>query len=247
MTLEYLLFLVAGAAAGGFLNGLAGFGTALLALSFWLHIMPPVSAVSIIVVLSVVSGFQGAWVVRRAIFEQPKRLARFLIPGVLGVPIGVATLAILEPQSLKIGIGFLMVLYGGFFSLRKNLPKFDRPTPVLDSVVGFLGGLLGGAASLSGALPTMWCSMRDWTKAETRAVLQPYNITILGLAALMFLFKGNYTWDVVKQILIALPAAMLFAQLGIAAYKRLSDEQYRRLLITGMFLSGTVLLIKELA
>ncbi len=245
MSFEYLAFLVAGAAAGGFINGLAGFGTALLALGFWLQIMPPVSAVSIVVIMSVVSGLQGAWVVRRAIFDQPKRLARFLIPGVLGVPLGVAALSTLDPQDLKIAIGSMMVLYGGFFSLRKTLPKFDHPTPITDSIVGFLGGILGGAASLSGALPTMWCSMRTWSKSETRAVLQPYNIIILVLAAFVFLQRGNYTWDVVKQMLLALPVTLLFAQMGIAVFKRLSDDQFRRLLITMMFVSGIILLTKE--
>ena len=225
-------------------SGLAGFGTALLALGFWLQIMSPVSAVSIVVIMSVASGLQGAWVVRRAIFDHPKRLARFLIPGVLGIPIGVLALAALDPQMLKIGIGGMMVLYGGFFSWRKSLPKFDRPTPVADSIVGFLGGVLGGAASLSGALPTMWCSMRTWSKFETRAVLQPYNIIILGLAALMFLLRGNYTWDVVKQILLALPVTLLFAQIGLTVFKRLNDNQFRRLLITLMFVSGAILLAK---
>ncbi len=40
MSPEILFFLVAGAAAGGFLNGLAGFGTAVFALGFFLPIMP---------------------------------------------------------------------------------------------------------------------------------------------------------------------------------------------------------------
>lgn len=246
MTLEYLAILAAGAAAGGFINGLAGFGTALFALGFWLQIMPPVSAISICVVMSVLSGLQGAWVVRRAIFDQPRRLARFLIPGVLGVPLGVAALSMLDPQYIKLTIGGMMVVYGGFFTLRRSLPKFDHPTPIIDNVIGFLGGILGGAASLSGALPTMWCAMRTWTKPETRAVLQPFNIAILTLAAFVFLLRGNYTWDVVKHILLALPVTMLFAQMGIAVFKRLSDTQFRRLLITMMFVSGVILLGKEL-
>lgn len=246
MTFEFFALLAAGAAAGGFINGLAGFGTALFALGFWLQIMPPVSAVSISVVISVISGLQGAWVVRQAIFDQPKRLARFLIPGVLGVPIGVAALSLLDPQVIKMTIGGMMVLYGGFFTARRSLPKFDRPTPIIDNVIGFLGGILGGAASLSGALPTMWCSMRTWTKSETRAVLQPFNITILALAAVVFLVRGNYSWDVTKHLLVALPISLVFAQIGITVFKRLGDDQFRRLLITMMFVSGVILLGKEL-
>src|SRR5699024_8893634 len=41
VTLEFLFFVIAGAAAGGFVNGLAGFGTSLFALGWWLQVMPP--------------------------------------------------------------------------------------------------------------------------------------------------------------------------------------------------------------
>ncbi|WP_050525970.1 sulfite exporter TauE/SafE family protein [Pseudorhodobacter aquimaris] len=246
MSFEYYAILLVGAAAGGFINGLAGFGTALLALGFWLQIMPPISAVSMAVVMSVLSGLQGAWLVRRAIFDQPKRLARFLIPGIFGVPLGVLALSSLDPQILKLTVGGMMVLYGGFFSLRRTLPAFDRPTPLIDSLIGFVSGVLGGATSLSGALPTMWCSMRTWTKSETRAVLQPFNIIILFLSALVFLFRGNYTWEVVKDIIIALPITLLAAQVGIHVFKHLNDTQFRRLLVVMMFASGTILLGKEL-
>ncbi|MHC5804510.1 hypothetical protein ACYTX7_09910, partial [Streptococcus pyogenes] len=59
MTTGFITALLAGAFAGGFINGLTGFGTALLSLGFWLQIMPPPQAVAIVVVMSVVSGLQG--------------------------------------------------------------------------------------------------------------------------------------------------------------------------------------------
>lgn len=245
MSFDFLVLLGLGAAAGGFINGLAGFGTALFALGFWLQIMPPVQAVSVVVVMSVVTGLQGVWVVRRSIFAQPGRLARFVAPALVGVPIGVATLAVLNPTVLKITIALFLILYGGFFTLRSTLPKLDRPTPVIDGFVGFLGGVLGGAASLSGALPTMWCAMRPWTKGETRAVLQPYNVIVLGLTAGVFAVTGVYTRETLIVILIALPTTMIAAQLGIVVFKRLNDDQFRRLIIAMMLVSGMILLARE--
>ena len=41
MDIPDYLFILAGAAAGGFINGLAGFGTALFALGFFLSVLPP--------------------------------------------------------------------------------------------------------------------------------------------------------------------------------------------------------------
>lgn len=246
MTISFYFLLVAGAAAGGLINGLAGFGTALLALGFWLQIMPPVQAVSMVVFMSVASGLQGVWLVRHSISSQPVRLARFVIPGMVGIPMGVAALSVLDPAVIKLTIAGIMILYGGFFSLRKALPKLEHPTPFVDAGVGFLGGVLGGAASLSGALPTMWCAMRPWTKSETRAVLQPYNVIILGVTAVVLAFNGAYTWDSLKLIAFALPVTLLSAQVGITLFKHLNDDLFRRLIIALMFLSGFILLLREL-
>jgi len=119
-----------------------------------------------------------------------------------------------------------------------------RPTPIIDSLVGFLGGVLGGAASLSGVLLTMWCAMRPWTKSETRAVLQPFNVGVLALTTVIFTIQGVYTWQSIKLIGIALPVAMVFAQVGIFIFRRLTDEQFRRGLITMMFISGVALSLR---
>lgn len=241
------VLLLTGAAAGGFINGLAGFGTALFALGFWLQIMPPAQAVAIVAVVSAVTGLQGLWIVRKAISAQRRRLFRFLIPGLCGIPAGVAALSVVEPHMLKLVIGGFLVIYGGYFSLRKNLPRFERPTPLIDRLVGFLSGVLGGAASLSGALPSMWCSMRPWPKAETRAVLQPFNFTILGLTAFVLLINGVFTREAVMYLLAALPVAILSSRLGIMVFRKVSDDMFRRLLIGLTFISGSVLLMRELA
>ena len=247
MTLHFLMLLVLGAALGGFMNGLAGFGTALFALGFWLQIMPPVQAVSIVALMAFTAGIQGIWLVRRSILNQPARLARFLLPALAGVPFGVALLTIVQPNVLKLVIAGFLILYGGFFTFRAALPKLERSTPIIDGAVGFLSGIMGGAASLSGALLTMWCALRPWPKAETRAVFQPFNLTVTGITSLVFAIKGSYTLESLSYIAVALPVVMVFAQIGIAVFKRLTDDQFRRLLIGMMFVSGIVLMVRELA
>ena len=44
-----------GALAGGFVSGLAGFGTALMALGIWLYVLPPSLAVPLVLICSVVA------------------------------------------------------------------------------------------------------------------------------------------------------------------------------------------------
>ena len=240
------VLLVLGAACGGFVNGLAGFGTAMFALGFWLQFLPPTQAVAIAVVVSVVTGLQGILLVRRAIRENFRRLVMFVLPALPGIPIGAAALSFIEPRILKLVVVGFMLLYGGFFIVRRNLPQIDRSTPLADVTVGFFGGVLGGAASLSGALPTMWCAMRAWTKAETRAVIQTFNVVVLSLAAAVFALHGIYTVEVLILLLVTLPVAALSAQAGIVTFNRLGDEQFRRFIIGLMFVSGLIILILEI-
>ena len=242
---DYVLIL-AGAAAGGFINGLAGFGTSLFALGFFLSVLPPTQSVALVLLLSVTTGLQGLWVVRAAILDNPKRLTRFLLPALVGIPLGVLSLRYVDVQALKLVIAGFLLIYGGFFTVRRNLPKIDHPTPAIDVTVGFLGGVLGGLASLSGALPTMWCSMRAWPKAETRAVLQPFNVCVLALSAALLALRGAYTPETLRYALIAIPTALVSAQIGIILFKRVPDAMFRRLLIILCFVSGVILMAREL-
>ncbi|KMW57142.1 Arginine/ornithine antiporter ArcD [Candidatus Rhodobacter oscarellae] len=244
MTAEMLL-LVTGALAAGFVNGLAGFGTALFSLGFWLQIYPPREAVALSVATALVTGLQGLWIVRREIRATRRRLARFLLPALLGIPLGAAALGWIEPRPLKLVIGGFMVIYGVFFLLRRRLPRFERPTPWADAGVGFAGGVLGGLAGLSGALPAMWCALRPWPRHETRAVMQPFNVAVLAITTVAFAVQGAYA-PLATPLLVVIGCALVAAQVGIATFQRLSDVAFRWLVIGLMLVSGLVLLGREL-
>lgn len=242
MNWEDILFILAGALAGGFVNGLAGTGTALFALGFLLVALDPVSAVAVVTLMSVVTGLQGLWEVREALGRNVPRLLRFILPGLAGVPVGILLLSHIDAETLKLVIAALLILYGGYFGFRKNLPRFERRTPVLDSGVGLVGGILGGMAGLSGALVTIWCSMRPWPKAETRAVLQPFNVSVLFTTTAMLWWGGAYNATTLTAFLIALPASLLAAQVGLFVFRRIPDTAFRRLLIGLSLLLGLAIL-----
>src|SRR5436190_10385032 len=85
-----LAMVLAGALAGGFVNGLTGFGTGLAALPFWLQVVEPVIAAQLASAGSVVGQIATLPTVWHAI--DWRRLAPALLPGLIGVPIGIALL-----------------------------------------------------------------------------------------------------------------------------------------------------------
>lgn len=246
MTAEIIMYLLMGAVAGGFINGLSGTGTALFALGFYLVVLPPITSVAIVAVMAIIAGVQGLWVVRTEILKNPPRLLRFLIPGLIGVPFGLLLLDLVDAGTLRLCIAALLIFYGGYFGFRSALPAFERRTPRLDMGIGFIGGVLGGAASVSGAIPAMWLSLRPWPKAETRGVLQPYNFALLSTTVTLLLLKGAFTAQALSALLVTIPAGLVAAQIGIMVFKRLSNDMFRRLLIILTLLMGLGILTTEI-
>jgi len=151
-----LLFL--GALAGGFVSGLAGFGTALMALGIWLYVLPPSLAVPLVLICSVVgqtSTLPSMWRSFDFTLVWP-----FLIGGLAGVPLGTMLIAHADPRIFKLSIGVLLVVFSVALLLNRSPMAFRFGGRLADGAIGFAGGILGGLAGLSGPLPTLWASVR---------------------------------------------------------------------------------------
>ena len=92
----------------------------------------------------------------------------------------------------------------------------------------------------------MWMALRDWPRQKTRAVLQPYNIAVLGISAILLALDGAFDRATLITMAIAFPATMLAAQAGLWVFARLSDAQFRWLLVALMLISGIVLLMRTI-
>src|ERR1700741_5064410 len=79
-------FILAGALAGGFVNGLTGFGTALTALPLWLQAVEPLIAAQLASACSMVGPISSLPTIWGAV--DWRRIAPMLIAGLIGVPIG---------------------------------------------------------------------------------------------------------------------------------------------------------------
>ena len=241
----FIFEFIAMLSAGAFINGLAGFGTALFTLGFWLQIMPPIQAVSLSLALAIISGMPGLKVIWSSI--EPKLLLRFLLPAFIGIPLGTYLLLIVSAETMTLLVALFLFGYGAYFSFRTALPSVTQDYPTTDRVIGLVGGVLGGMAGLSGALPTMWLSLRDWEKSKIREILQPFNSIILLFAAVGAAYHGGYNWETFVAMGLAAPASIVGTIAGIVLYKQISDHTFRRILIVIMLLSGVILLRRIIA
>ena len=244
MELISTIVIFLGGLAGGFVTGLAGFGTGLTALVFWLFVLSPTTASTLVVVCSVAAQSLTLHKIWHSI-ELP-RVLPFVLPGLIGVPLGVQLLTQIDIDLFKLCVGGILIVYTAQGLLLKSGPTINWGGRVADGVVGFGGGVLGGLAGLSGPLPTMWANMRDWTKEQKRSVIQVFNLTILLVALITHALGGLITGSLLNAALIALPGAGLGAWIGYLAYAQISDVQFAKIILVLLGLSGLFLTASSL-
>jgi len=231
-----LVLLFLGALAGGFVSGLAGFGTALMALGIWLYVLPPAIAVPLVLICSVIaqtSTMPGIW--RSIDF---KLVWPFLIGGLAGVPLGTLLIAHADPKVFKLSVGVLLLVFPAALYFQRKPMAFRLGGQTADAAIGFAGGILGGLAGLSGPLPILWASLRGWGKDERRGIFQAFNWTILTASLCLQASTGFVDAEVLRFALLALPATLFGAWLGTRTYHVLSDRNFRDVVLGLLFLSG---------
>src|SRR6201995_209035 len=105
---DYALLLL-GASAGGFVTGLAGFGSALMALGIWLYVLPPSTAVPLVLIASVAgqsSPLPSLWRSFDLTLVWP-----FVIGGLAGVPLGTMLVAHADPNVFRLTVGILLLVF----------------------------------------------------------------------------------------------------------------------------------------
>ena len=233
---DALLFL--GAFAGGFVAGLAGFGTALMALGIWLYVLPPSDAVPLILICSVVAQSWTLPTLRRS-FDFTL-IWPFVIGGLIGVPLGTLLVAQADPNAFKLTVGVFLLLFplALYFSKPMAFRFGGRPA---DAAIGFAGGILGALAGLSGPLPILWATLRGWGKDERRGIFQTYNWAVLFAALCLQAASGLIAGHVIWLALLAFPGTILGAWLGARCYHAMSDRNFRDVVLGLLFLSGVAL------
>ncbi|VIO67476.1 sulfite exporter TauE/SafE family protein [Bradyrhizobium ivorense] len=239
MTAASYAILFLGALAGGFVSGLAGFGTALMALGIWLYVLPPTLAVPLVLVCSViaqVSTLPSIWKTIDFRLVWP-----FIIGGLAGVPIGILLIARADPATFKLTIGIFLLVFPTALFLQKKPMSIAFGGKWADGAIGFAGGILGGLAGLSGPLPILWASVRGWGKAQRRGVFQTFNFTILATALCVQIASGLVKLELLWLVTCAFPGTLFGAWLGARVYHALNDRNFSDIVLALLFLSGVAL------
>jgi hypothetical protein len=241
MTPFEALLIAAGAFAGGFASGLSGFGFSLLCLSLWLQVLSPQAAVPLAVLSSIASQLLTLPLIWRTIDWRSS--LTFILPGLVGIPIGAAMLAQIPQTPFKIALGVFLVGYAGFALMTRARPGTAWGGRVADAAIGLAGGFLGGIAALSGSIMSVWGQVRGWSKEMKRGVFQAFNFSMLAASAVGHAVAGLHGARLVLDLAIALPVALAAAWLGHRVFERMSDRRFDRAILWLLLIAGVSLLV----
>jgi uncharacterized protein len=149
-------------------------------------------------------------------------------------------------QPLKLGVGLLLIFYSSWMGLVRRPPIVTGGGRVADAAAGFAGGVMGGMASISGPVPTIWVQLRGWNKHEQRGVNQPFNMAVLAAALLSSAVAGFLDRTFLLWAVVTLPTTLIGARLGLSLYGRINDVQFRGIVLVLLGLSGATLIASSL-
>jgi uncharacterized protein len=229
-----------GALVGGIAAGGAGFAFGLTASSIWLHRIDPLHSALLINCCGTLLHLTTIWPQRSHI--EVKRLWPFVVAGLVGIPIGVRVLLVLEADLLKAVLGVFLLAFGAYALLAPRLHTVKAGGRAADAGVGFIGGILSGVGGYSGVLPTIWTQLRGWSKEKARAVYQPY-IIVIQSATVAGIVWATYDSAGLKLVLLVLPPLALGTWIGWRLYGKLNDLRFRQALAVLLIASGATLVL----
>ncbi len=238
--IETLAVLWLGTLLGAIAAGGAGFAFGLTASSIWLHRIDPLHSALLINCCGTLLHLTTIWPQRQHI--EVRRVWPFVVGGLIGIPIGVRILLILDANVLKAVLGVFLLLFGTYALLAPRLHTIHAGGRVADSGVGFLGGILSGIGGYSGVLPTIWTQLRGWSKQKARAVYQPY-IIVIQLGTVVGIIWASYDRTGLMLVLLMLPPLALGTWIGWQLYGRLNDLRFRQALAVLLIASGATLVL----
>lgn len=227
----------------GTIRSFTGFGSGLVMAPTFSFFMPPASVVAVMVLLNTVTTIQmlpGIW---KDI--NWKLVLSISIPGMLGVPIGIALIEWLDPLWIRKMISILVATLAVLMLIGWQYKGMrDRKR---DWAVGLFAGTLNGVAGVGGPPLVLYLiSAKDISPQAFRSFFLAYFTFIQIMTLTMMTYKGTLNTNQFAYAGSFLPVYLLSTVVGSYLFnKALKDHAYlvKRVALWFLLCVGIVTLI----
>jgi uncharacterized membrane protein YfcA len=233
--------LVVAAALAALVNGVIGFGFALLAVIVFANLLGPKEAVILMSLITpLIAGLQ---LLRYRRFRPTWRRFRPLLAGAIaGSIVGAPLLVVLPGPIVAVALG-LFTIYYVLTSVREDRPPLAGTTERrLAPVAGFVGGVTNATIGASGPVFGAYLVALGLRGSEFAFAisLSFFTMSVLRLSILGLL--GQYTLPVVAAALVLFVPSVTFQRIGFWLHDRVPTRRLHRLVLVVLLVASANLL-----
>ena len=225
--------------AAGFVQGVTGFGSALIALPLLSLYLDIKVAVPLCILNSMVITTTMALQLRHQLdWRKILPLCLAAIPGIL---LGVTVLKNSGSELIRISLGLLLISYSLYRLLATPRPRNLHPAWSLPA--GFLSGLIGSIFSAGGPPTIIYATIGNWPKDQIKATLTGFFLFNSYLIAIAQTSSGLINLSVLGLFAYAAPMVFAGTLLGGRCYGLLKKDSYLKVIFAFLILMGMMLLV----
>ncbi|MCF7810266.1 sulfite exporter TauE/SafE family protein [bacterium] len=224
---------------GALTQGTTGFGFGLISIPVLIMMLPPVMVIPILTLISLILTTIVLYETRKHI--QIKRITPLIISGICGLPFGAYILKTIDPNILKIIIGFIIVAFS--IAQIKGYKRTVKNEGLAFLPIGFTSGLLNTSTALSGPPVILFFINQDVKKEVFRANIITYFTVVNIFSIIVLLLNGVITESVIKYSLVFLPSVLMGVTAGIKLSKKVNENVFRKIALIIVSIAGLISII----
>lgn len=159
-----------------------------------------------------------------------------LLATLVGVPVGVYLLNVVDAAFFTKLLGILLIAYGLYGLFAPALPALKHL--LWAYLFGFVAGVLGGALNTSAPAIVVYGSSRRWSPETFRTNLQGYFLVTNTAILLTHGLDGNLTAEMWQAFIWSIPGILAGFLGGIWLAKRINPGQFSRLVFFLLIVLG---------
>lgn len=222
----------------GFVQGMTGFGSALVAMPLLSLIMDikfavPLSALNSLVITSFLT-------LKLENHLDKKKLTPLCLATLPGIIVGVTLLKHVASETIALLLGLLIIFYSSFNLIYKQRPH--QLNSHWSYVAGFCSGAIGSAFSAGGPPVIIYSTLTGWKKDEIKATLTGYFLFTSILTVAAHLLTKLTTTDTLIAFVLSAPFVLLGTIIGSYCYGFFKSDAYLKTVYTLLILMGIMMI-----
>jgi uncharacterized membrane protein YfcA len=220
-----------------------GFGDALVAMPLLALIIPIKTATPVVAIIAPTIAI--SLLIKEWRHIDLKSTLKLIISTLAGIPIGILYLKSIPENIVNLILALVLIVFSLYSLVKPALHRLKSDNWAF--LLGFIGGILGGAYNTNGPPVILYGILRGWKPESFRATLQSYFLPTGGAIMIGQGLAGLWTKTVLTTYLYSLPIVFLAIVIGLKISWKIPAQKFSKYVYVILLALGIILLIKVIA